>query len=231
MAIHAYLRVSTEEQAESGAGLDAQRHACHSWAERQGTALRAEHSDEGLSGSLSALKRPGLAAAIDALQPGDVLVVAKRDRVCRGDVMAMGAIEAAIAKRKARLVSAAGEGTDDDEAPSILMRRVIDAMGEYELLMIRVRTRNALAAKKRRNERTGQVPYGKILDDDGRTLRDDPSWPQVVASIASHARDGLSLREIARRLDADNLPAKNGGKWSASSVRSILKSLQGNQTK
>ena len=59
-------------------------------------------------------RRPVLVDAIAAHGPGDVLLVAKRDRLSRGDGFATGMIEAAVRGRMVRVVSAAGEGTDDD---------------------------------------------------------------------------------------------------------------------
>ena len=219
-----YLRVSTEEQAESGLGIEAQRHACLAWAAREGGVVRGEFVDDGLSGSLPASKRPGLLDAIDSLQTGDTLVVAKRDRICRGDAVSMAMIEAAVNRRKARIVSAAGEGTADDDPSSILMRRIIDAFGEYELLLIRRRTRNALAAKIRKGERCGQIPYGKRLADDGVTLvTAGEEWKAIEAVIRWRAQ-GYSLRKIAAQLDQTPLRPKNGNSnWSESSIRSILK--------
>ena len=73
----AYLRVSTDEQANSGLGLDAQLDAIIA-AVGQPDAI---YRDEGYSGSDP--KRPALMDAIDALSAGDVLVVAKRDRLAR----------------------------------------------------------------------------------------------------------------------------------------------------
>jgi DNA invertase Pin-like site-specific DNA recombinase len=122
----AYLRVSTEEQS---LGLDAQRAACEAYCQKQGLEMNEVFSDEGLSGGLSFEKRPGILNAIASTNKGDVLVVAKRDRLSRGDVLAMAMIEAAIARKGARIVSAAGEGTESEDPSSILMRRMVDAFG------------------------------------------------------------------------------------------------------
>ena len=81
-----------------------------------------------------------------------MLLVAKRDRLGR-DVIAVAMIERLIAKRGARVVSAAGEGTDSDDPSALLMRRLIDSFAEYERALIAARTRAALAAKRRRGER------------------------------------------------------------------------------
>ncbi len=76
-----HRRVSVEEQVESGLGLEAQLHACTTWAAREGRAVVGPFDDEGVSGGAALDKRTGLSDAIEALEPGDVLLVAKRDRL------------------------------------------------------------------------------------------------------------------------------------------------------
>jgi DNA invertase Pin-like site-specific DNA recombinase len=133
MSAIAYVRVSTDEQAESRAGLDAQLHTIQAHCQKGGVELRGVFSDEGISGAAQLDKRPGLLDAINALRRGDVLVVSKRDRLAR-DVVACAVVERMVKKRGGRVVSVAGEGTDSDDATSVLMRRIVDAFAEHERL-------------------------------------------------------------------------------------------------
>src|SRR3954447_8877485 len=71
-------RVSTEDQAASGLGIDAQIHACRVWAERAGRPVVGPFVDDGVSGATGLDKRPALLEALAQLEPGDVLLVAKR---------------------------------------------------------------------------------------------------------------------------------------------------------
>jgi DNA invertase Pin-like site-specific DNA recombinase len=105
----AYLRVSTDKQAESGLGLDAQEASVNAAATRLGLPLAATFTDAGTSGAMAIEGRPVLLDAVSALKRGDVLLVAKRDRIGR-DVVAVAMIERLVTKRGARIVSAAGEG-------------------------------------------------------------------------------------------------------------------------
>lgn len=126
-----YLRVSTDQQTESGLGLEAQREICKKYAVENGNHRTLEFIDEGLSGALSMEKRPNLLKAIDSLNEGDIILIAKRDRLGR-DIIVNAMIESAIARRKAKLVLASGDFRSDDEPTSILMRRMMDAFSEYE---------------------------------------------------------------------------------------------------
>mgnify|MGYP001457642550 CR=1 FL=1 len=105
MAVLAYIRVSTDEQTASGLGLEAQEAAIRA---RYDT-VASTYRDEGYSGADS--KRPALLACIDALRRGDVLAVAKRDRLAR-DVFLSAWIQKEVKRRGARIESAAGEVLD-----------------------------------------------------------------------------------------------------------------------
>lgn len=77
------MRVSTEEQASSGAGLGAQRAALGAEAVARGWADVEWVADEG--SSAKDLRRPGIASALAELEAGrsGVLAVAKLDRLSR----------------------------------------------------------------------------------------------------------------------------------------------------
>jgi DNA invertase Pin-like site-specific DNA recombinase len=225
-----YLRVSTDEQAESGLGLDAQMHACKGWADREGRAILGPFTDD-VSGAASIDKRAGLLDAIAALEKGAILLVAKRDRLGR-DPMVVAMIESAAARKGCRVISAAGEGTDNDDPSSILMRRMIDAFAEYERLIIKGRTRAALAAKGRRGERISRTPYGRDLVDDGRRSKKGnlpvalvPNLEEVAVleEIRAMHEAGQSPRAIARALEARGIRTKSGrDKWAHSSIRRLI---------
>ena len=216
-----YLRVSTSEQEESGLGLEAQLASCRTLAGHLGLPVACIHQDD-VSGGLPLERRPGLLEAIGELGAGDVLVVAKRDRLSRGDAIATGMIEAAVRRRGARVVSAAGEGTESDDPSSVLMLRIIDAFAEYERLIIKARTRAALRAKRLRGERAGQVPYGARLAADGRTLEPEPADAEALGVIRSLRSARWSLRTIAGELTRRGYATKSGRPWSHSTIHDLL---------
>lgn len=228
----AYLRVSTDEQTASGAGLDAQLNAIREWCTKTGVELVGTFADEGVSGAAALDKRTGLLDAVNALERGGVLVVAKRDRLSRDPVSA-AVVERMVAKRKGRIVSAAGEGTDGDAPTDVLLRRIVDAFAEHERLVIAARTRAALNAKARKGERVGPLPLGYVADLPARHLRPDDAAAAMLVpveeelAVVSRIRDarasGLSMRAIADQLTADNVPTKTGrSSWSHSTVQRIL---------
>lgn len=217
----AYLRVSTDAQADSGAGLAAQRAAIESYAKRAGITITSWHTDAGVSGAASIESRPALAAAIAALRKGDCLLVSKMDRVAR-DTFLAAVIERAIGRKGAAIVSADGVGNGATAADAF-MRSVMSAAAEFERGLIRQRTRSAMAAKRRAGERTGTVPFGWSLDDDGTTLVPVAEEQRVIEQIVRCREAGMSYRRIAEILTEGNVTTKQGAAaWSHTTVKSIL---------
>ncbi len=103
-----YIRCSTEEQADSRAGLDAQRSAILAEAQRRGwdEADLTFVEDAGFSGKN--LDRPGIEAALDALRhrKADTLVVSKLDRLSRSLVDFAGLMDRASREKWAAMAGA-----------------------------------------------------------------------------------------------------------------------------
>lgn len=222
--IISYLRVSTEEQVNSHNGLNAQIDACIKWADGQGMAITKTFSDDGISGAASIEKRNGLMSALNELGKGSILLVAKRDRLGR-DPMVLAMIEAAVNRSGAKIISAAGEGTESDDPSAVLMRRMVDAFSEYERLIIKARTKSALAAKKARGERTGGIPYGFDLAADGVTLIENEKEQKALELIKKLRSEGLSFRKIGAELDKRGIVTKKGGKWQAMTISGLCQQV------
>tara|TARA_Y100001968_G_C19357602_1_gene718057 strand:- start:329 stop:1012 length:684 start_codon:yes stop_codon:yes gene_type:complete len=212
----AYLRVSTEEQVRSGLGLEAQREAIVS----HQNGLDEVFTDDGYSGSDP--NRPALHQAIDTLGEGDVLVVAKRDRLAR-DVYFSAWIEKEVKRRGARIISAAGEGTDNDDPSNVLMRTIVDAFAEYERNLISARTAAAMAQKRKRGEKTGgDVPFGYRLLEGGR-LAVDPEEQKVLELIRKLREAGESYRKIGAELQRRGILTRRGKSvWNPQVVKNVL---------
>ena len=172
-----YIRASKGEQRLTP---DAQREAMRIWCDREGVELVAVFEDLGVCGATEIDKRVGLLGALEALgeHGAGVLVVAKRDRIGR-DVFVCAMVERLAARAGAVVACASGAG--NGEGPeALLMRRLLDAFAEFERALIRTRTREALAVKRRRGERIGSVPYGWRLASDGVHLVADEDEQRII---------------------------------------------------
>ena len=203
----AYCRVSTEKQAKSGAGLDAQKAAIESYAAKNGLTITATLVDAGISGASPIEQRLGLVAAVAAITKGTVLLIAKRDRLGRDQLTTLG-IERAIQKKGGSIVSADGIANGSAAADQF-MRSILDAAAAFELSLIKARTLAAVDAKRQKGQRIGEVPFGYEVAADG-LLVEVASEQLVIAKIMSCRAAGLSLRAIAQELDSQSIPTKKG---------------------
>lgn len=219
-----YVRVSTDQQRESGLGLDAQRASITETAARLGLDLVATYADAGLSGARNVEERPGLADALNAIRRGDVLIVAKRDRIAR-DALISVLIEREVGKKGGRIVSAAGEGTDTDDPSAVFTRRILDAVGELERALTAARTRAALRAKRARGERAGTEPFGYRVNGERRTLHPDAAEQAILAVIHDCRAAGYSHQAVADELNRRQLRTRAGSPWRYEYVRSLLATL------
>lgn len=213
-----YLRVSTDEQAASGLGMDAQESTCRAWCASRGLDVVSVHRDDGVSGSTPIDKRSGLTAALAALSRGAVLVAAKRDRLAR----AVGV--AAVLEEAARRMGASVEtpdAPDSDDPFAQAMRGMMDVFAQLERAIIAARTTAALAVKRARNEKTGgDLPIGHVVGSDGKTLERSAEF-EAVRIIQALRADGLSQADIVARLNALGVPCR-GKQWHKTTVARVL---------
>lgn len=227
----AYLRVSTDRQ---DLGPEAQRASIEAWASREGVTIVAWHEDLGVSGGAGIEDCPGLLAALDALPANGagLLLVAKRDRLAR-DAMKAGFIHALVERTGARVVSAAGEGNGSDPT-DILLRGIIDLFSQHEKLVIRARTKSALAVKRARGELTGSAPLGYRVVSRGErdpttrrytlapVLEADPEEQRAVAMARDLRASGMSTEKIAAALTDAGIRPRSGGRWYRNQVCRML---------
>ena len=213
----AYVRMSTERQDLSP---DAQRAAIERWASGQGVTVVAWHDDLGVSGGTPLEERPGLLAAIDALDANHagVLVVAKRDRLAR-DVLTAALVERLCERKGARIQTADGAGNESGPEGA-LMRTLLDAFAAYERALIRARTKGALAVLKAKGRRTGGVPMGSSAGADGMLAANEAERAAVERARELRG-EGKSLRAIAAALDTEGHRPR-GKRWHVETLSRIV---------
>ncbi len=222
MRVVGYIRVSTEEQATEGVSLDAQRGRIEAWAAANGGTVSESdvHVDAGISGKRSD-NRPGLQAALESVcVGGGVLVVYSLSRLARSTRDTINIAER-LEKAGADLVSLS-ERIDTTSASGKMVFRMLAVLAEFERDLVSERTRSAMAHKRSKSERLGQVPYGCDLDPDGRTLVPNPVELAVLDDIHRLRSEGRSLRKIAAELTNRGVVTKGGRPWSHSTIVSIL---------
>jgi len=213
-----YARVSTEEQAREGVSLDAQLTRIEAWVQANETTLIGFFEDAGISGARSE-NREGLQKAIDmTCEQRAILVVYSLSRLSRSTRDTLQIAER-IEGSGADLVSLS-EKIDTTSAAGKMVFRMLAVLNEFERDQISERTAAALRHKREKMQPYSPTPFGFDRICDLLVLNHDEQ--KVIEEMLDLRAKGWSLRQIAERLNLESEPAKNGGKWYASSVRAVI---------
>ena len=177
--VFAYCRVSTVDQTTENQIREI---------EAAGFAIQPRRAvAETISGSLQASARPAFAKLLERLEPGDVLVVTKLDRLGRNAIDVRQTVEQ-LAGRGVRVHCLALGGVDLTSPAGKMTMQVIAAVAEFERDLLVERTQAGLARAK------GE---GKIL---GRPARLSEKQRKEVAQ---RLQAGETVSGLAREFDVD----------------------------
>jgi site-specific DNA recombinase len=216
-----YIRVSTEQQADRGVSLAAQRERVRAMATVQGADLIDVVVDGGESAK--SMNRPGLQRVLALVNSGKVqaVIVAKLDRLTRS-VKDLCALLELLEKRGVALVSVA-ESLDTGSAAGRLVITIMGAVSQWEREAIGERTREALRHKRANGERVGNIEFGYRLGRDGKHLEAHPTEQAALVAIRKLRRGGHSLRCIAAALNHEGHRTRRGSEWRLESVARVIK--------
>jgi DNA invertase Pin-like site-specific DNA recombinase len=212
-----YLRVSTARQGASGLGLEAQRAAVTDYLNGGDWSL-VQEIVEVESGKRN--DRPALAAALRLCRKHRAtLVIAKLDRLARNVAFISNLMESGV-----EFVA-----VDMPQANRFVVH-ILAAVAEQEAEAISKRTKAALAAAKARGTRLGgrRVSAERFAEIGAaarqvRTEKADKRAADLLPVIQSiQAKGAQSLRQIAARLNGQNITTPRGGEWSAVQVQRVL---------
>ena len=205
MRVMGYLRVSTADQADSGAGLAAQREAIQRECSHRGWELVNVYQDVASGKSLNG--RAQLRAALAELHASnaEVLMSSKLDRLSRSAVDFGNLLD--LARREGWKVVVLDLGVDTSTSVGELIAGVLVQVAQFERRRLSERTSEALRQKQKAGVRLGRP----------RRIA-----PQTEAWIHWRRRQGATLREIAAELNDQGSSSPNGGSWQHSTVQRVL---------
>lgn len=208
MEVIGYTRVSTSEQFDSGAGLEAQRAAIESECARRSWQLLAVYED---TASGKSLDRPGVRDALTAVEAGKAqgLVVAKLDRLSRSLMDFAGLMERS--RKQQWSLIALDLGVDTTTPSGEMIANVLATFAQFERRLIGQRTKEALAVKRSQGVQLGRP----------RSMPDD-----LRARLHDLRASGMSYNAIARLLNEEGIATAQGGQsWHASTVTKALRPI------
>ncbi len=229
MKLVAYIRTSTAK-AGNGDSPASQMAACSAWAEENGHEIKQTCCDRGVSGKLGPDQRPGLAAALVALEAGEAqgIVVHRLDRFARELHVQEAALGRAWSAGGRVFEAVEGEiARDDPDDPyRRFVRQVMGAAAELERGMVTARLRGGRRRKREAGGYAGGfVGLGQRVEGEGADavlVRDD-DYAALVERVVAERAEGATLRTIAEGLNADEITGRDGGRWYPTTVSRLLK--------
>lgn len=205
-----YLRVSTEEQAESGLGLDAQRRLIRAQAVLDGWEPDevAWYVDEGVSGTIDITEREEGLRLVQDIHAGKVkaVIVSAIDRIGRRALYILGFVDD-IEKKNCQFASCK-EHIDTTTIQGKFVLQMFAAIAELERNTIAQRTQQALEARGRTvGIKAGQPPFGYRYE--GKEVLIVPVEAEVVRQVYELRAQGLTLRAIATHVPLSFNAVKN----------------------
>ncbi|HMS85520.1 MAG TPA: recombinase family protein [Nitrospira sp.] len=219
-AAFAYMRVSTADQGNKGNGLSAQRETIRRFAGAEGfTILDWVEEVETGKGADALTRRPKLAEVLrQARRIKAPVIVSKLDRLSR-DVAFIAGL---MAERVPFIVADLGPDVD----PFVL--HLYAALSEKERSMISTRTREALAALKRKGIKLGNPSRRSLCNASRRGAKARQQAANTFAAsikpmIQGYQAQGLTLRATAEAMNKSGVPTYRGaGTWSATQLSRIM---------
>jgi DNA invertase Pin-like site-specific DNA recombinase len=204
MTVYAYSRVSTTQQAEEGVSLDEQQRRIDGQALMEGWMIGERFIETGISGSVPLSERPAGSKLLAVLQPGDIVIAAKLDRMFRSALDALTVIKD-FQKRGISLWLLDIGGDVSGNGIAKLLLTVLSAFAEFERDRISERIKDAKRQMRAEGRlQGGKRPFGYRVSADG-TLREDPREIPALAAIRELRNRGKSYRAIAQTLAEDGI--------------------------
>lgn len=223
MQFIAYYRVSTNEQGDSGLGIEAQQAKVRELLASRGGELIQEFT-EIESGRKP--NRPVLADALAAARKAKaVLVVAKLDRLARDAELVNRLSKEVAGNGFPGLLFADLPDVDATNAAGRMILGVMAQVAQFEAERIGERTKEALAAAKKRGVQLGGRREAAVAAAHARKGAAVERAESLRAVITPMVKDNQSQRQIADALNTMGHKTERGAQWSHKTVGRVIERL------
>lgn len=209
-----YARVSTQRQVDEGMSLDVQERSLRMSAELAGFNDMELVREEGRSGK-SISGRPALQDALSNLESGaaQAMFVTRIDRLARSTQDFLSIVDHSQ-KYGWRLVLL-DLNLDTSTSAGRFVVTIMSALAEMERGIIASRQKDI-----HKDRRDRGLVWGVDLGPKTKIA------PEVLQNMTDMRDKGLSYHEIARQLNASQIPTALGGEWHGSTIRKTLNHLK-----
>lgn len=218
-----YIRVSTEEQRDSGLSLGAQRESITAFAKSQGYELVTIVEDAAVSGATKPTDRPGFSQILELAQNESfgILLVWKFDRLARHLAYAVSTTQTLREDYDVTLRSV----TEPIETESPMGQTIFSIFAGMAMMEREAITERTLMGRKAKAKQGGfaggKAPYGYRRDKEGG-LEVVPEEAAIVRRIFALNKQGMGTKAIAAQLNAEGIPTRGGRPWIFSTIQGML---------
>jgi DNA invertase Pin-like site-specific DNA recombinase len=214
-----YMRTSSA--ANVGRDKDSgkrQRAAIEGYAKTAGYVVVEWFYDAAIKGADAVTSRPGFSAMLDRIAGNGVrsIIVESPDRFARDLAVQLAGHDYLKGLGVALIPASAPDFFLEDTPTAVLVRQVLGAIAQFDKATMVAKLK---AARDRKRKATGKVEGRKAyIEREGGLL--------LIARVRAlrDQRPRLSLREIAAELEREGNVTAKGNRYSASAVRSMLRS-------
>lgn len=213
-----YVRVSTEDQANTGFSLDAQVKKLEAYCRIREWTVADIYRDEGYSGRTK--DRPEYNRMMQESDKWDVVLVMKMDRIHRNSLNFTMMIEEL--NRNGKQFNSVQDKFDTTTAMGRFVMDIMQRIAQLESEQIGERVYRGMEEKARegRGNLGSGHPYGYEYVDGKLVVVPEESI--TVRAIFRMALRSHTPSEIANFLNDSGTPAKKGGKWSRQTITGII---------
>ncbi|MBG9543606.1 serine recombinase [Cytobacillus firmus] len=217
-----YVRVSTDRD-EQVSSVENQMDICRNWLERNGYQWDEDcvFKDEGISGTLF-IDRPAIQLILEKAKQKklDMVIFKSISRLAR-DLKDSLEIREVFLAHNVRIISVE-EGYDSNKAGKNDM--AFELWSLFSAQYSRTLSSSisaALAAKVRRGEHIGKIPYGYNRVGQKLVINEDEA--EVVSQIYKWYNDGWGFKKISNELNELGIKPKNKKVWQLTSVQRLIR--------
>lgn len=224
-----YIRVSTEEQVKHGFSVETQTDTCVQFAMNLGYSVAKIYVEEGLSAK--DLNRPEAQKLLkycdNTKNKVDAIIIWRLDRLSRFNVDYHGTIRPILIHNNIKLLSATEFNSDTIEGEYV--RNVMMCNAEYELSLIRFRTKENMKTIAKGGRKPAKAPLGYINDIDITTgskiiAVDEEQAPFVKKAFELYATGMYSFKKLGDYLYLEGFKnRKTGEKYPPRKFEWMLK--------
>lgn len=216
-----YTRFSPRPNADECKSNEKQMERCVAYCLRKNYSwVSGSFEDRKVSGGV--LNRPGLQAALAALEPGMILVVDSSDRLAR-DLLVNLTIRLQVKEAGVTIEYADGSPTSTTPEGE-LVEDILAAVASFGRKCIQRNTKRGLEKKRKNGERTtGKIPIGWMKDPkDPKRLVVCHKERYGIFEACRLSGQGSSSSQIAEELNASAGMCR-GKPWSPRTIRKLIK--------